>query len=291
MSLDLGGNLIVETSPCSLVRQPWRTIVANTATAEGLSSSLQNWWPSGSNPGGNTWQANLYSALAGVNTGVVFESTLLSPLNYTRAIRPIPEIDATSSCVPARRWCTVSAAEQDKCTWLRAAAHSLGVRPAVACQQRAAVFECLRDIRDDRADFFSVDTHFGYLARAHFRLTPVKLVQNPSASSSRVAVLVKESATNEISRFENLRDKVACFPEFGGLAYVAFVRAAHERGVISSQQCDYARAVGEFFNSSCAPGALDASHIIYNTSTFDATTLCTACRQSTPVAANASDCK
>lgn len=42
------------------------------------------------------------------------------------------------------------------------------------------------------------------------------------------------------------------------------MRTAHERGVISASQCDYARAVGELFDGACAPGALDASHTLYD---------------------------
>jgi hypothetical protein len=51
----------------------------------------------------------------------------------------------------------------------------------------------------------------------HYRLSPVKLVRNQRLASSRVAALVKDSSTANISRFENLRDQVACFPEFGGI--------------------------------------------------------------------------
>ncbi|RVE46379.1 hypothetical protein evm_009002 [Chilo suppressalis] len=284
--------LAMPTSPCSLVRQPWSAIVATAASADALLASLQNWWPDGQDPSGNSWESNLFSVLAGPNTRVAFESNLtplLSPSNFTSPIRSIPAIDATASCLPARRWCTMSAAEHEKCTWIRTAAYTLGIQPAISCQQRANEFACLRDIRDGNADFISIDTHYGFLARTHFRLSPVKLVQNLRDSTSRIAALVKESVTNEISRFENLRDKVACFPEFGGLAFMAFVRTAHERGVISSSECDYARAVGEFFSGSCAPGALDASHTIYESSTFNASRLCTACRWSSPVFANATN--
>lgn len=45
-------------------------------------------------------------------------------------------------------------------------------------------------------------------------------------------------------------------------AYVTFVRTAHERGIISASECDYAKSVGEFFDGACAPGAIDAAHAI-----------------------------
>lgn len=46
---------------------------------------------------------------------------------------------------------------------------------------------------------------------------------------------------------------------------MSFVRAGRERGVLPSSECDYARVVGEFFEGACAPGAIDASHSISNT--------------------------
>lgn len=48
-------------------------------------------------------------------------------------------------------------------------------------------------------------------------------------------------------------------------AYVAFVRAAQDRSVISTTECDYGKAVSEFFSGACAPGAQDASHALSDT--------------------------
>ncbi|KAL0808425.1 hypothetical protein ABMA28_012890 [Loxostege sticticalis] len=266
-------------APCSLVRQPWGAIVARNAVANTVSENLQAWYPTGTFSSGNVWQNNLWSLLSGgANARLVFEQNLQTPLEYTSPIRTIPSIDSTTSCLPAHRWCTVSPQEQNKCLWVRNAAHSLGIQPPISCQQRPNVFDCFDDIREARSDFFSVDSHYGYLARRHFNLSPVKLTTITRDAASRVATLIKASAADSITRFENLRDKVACFPEYGSIAYVAFVRIAQERGVISPSQCNYQRAVGEFFNSACAPGALHASHVISDLDDFNATTLCTACR-------------
>lgn len=64
-------------------------------------------------------------------------------------------------------------------------------------------------------------TEIPLLLSRHYSLSPVKLFQNSRSnprSMSRVVALVKEtSAQSEITRFENLRDKQACFPEFGGI--------------------------------------------------------------------------
>lgn len=286
-------NLANTTSPCALVKQPWGTIVANANAATNLLTGLRNWWPTGSDPGGNTWQSALFTALAGgSNRRVVFQDTPIFPLNYTQSIRPINSIDSTASCLPSRRWCVLSNNELTKCNWVRTASYILGLQPTITCLLRSNVFDCLTDIKDDKADFISAESNYGYVARQHFKLTPVKLVQNAQADAYRVAAFVKESAvaSSNITRFENLRDRKACFPEFGGLAYMAFVRTGHERQILDRSECDYARVVGEFFNGSCAPGAMDASHTIYEGSDFNASTLCSSCRSAVaPLNSNSSN--
>lgn len=267
-------------SPCAFIRQPWGAIVTSTVNAPTILTQLRTWWPAGSNPAGNTWQSTLFGVLAGgANARVIFQDAPVSVLNYTSPIRTISPAEATTSCLPARRWCTISEAEQTKCNWVRAAAHTLGIQPFIACQQRNTVLDCLSDTKDDQTDFIAIPSNYGYLARQHYKLSPVKLVQNAPADASRIAAFVKESsvATSNITRFENLKDKVACFPEYGGLAYVSFVRAGQERGILSSSECDYARTVGEFFAGACAPGAIDASHAL-SESSFNASVLCSACR-------------
>ncbi|CAH2101409.1 unnamed protein product [Euphydryas editha] len=272
------------TAPCSFVKQPWSTIVATRARSAEVLTRLREWWPNGVNPGGNTWHTTLFNSIIGGNNArIYYQDVPVTNLNYTQSIRSLPGIDSSSSCIPARRWCTISAQEHAKCNWIRGAAYTLGIEPSLSCQQKNNMFECLADIRDNTADFVVSAANYGYLARQHFRLSPVKLVENSRSSPSsftRVVALLKESSN--ITRFENLRGRKACFPEFGGLSYVAFVRTAHERSIISSSECDYSRAVGEFFDSACAPGALDNSHALTE-STYNATNLCTVCKPRVPV--------
>ncbi|XP_073964225.1 transferrin-like isoform X2 [Choristoneura fumiferana] len=276
-------NLNLNTAPCAFVRQPWSAIVASTARATEVQASLRAWWPTLVSPNDGSWRSTLYSILVPTwsNARVNFEDTLLSPANYTGPIRTVPSSHSATSCIPARNWCTVSEREFLKCQWVRSAAYTLGIQPTIACQQRNNYFECLRGVRDRQVDFLATPANYGYLARQNYRLAPVKLMQNQRTnekSFSRVTALLRNStATSEVTRFENLKGKKACFPEFGGISYVSFVRTAQQIGVLSASECDYAKAVGEFFEGACAPGALDATHALSETN-YDATPLCTACR-------------
>ncbi|CAH1641971.1 unnamed protein product [Spodoptera littoralis] len=277
-------------SPCSFVRQPWGTIVATTDNAAAVLLALRTAWPAGSNPG-SSWQSTLFTMLAGPATArVVYEDAPVSPVDFTSSFRPISNADASASCMPARRWCTVSEAELAKCNWVRGAAHILGIQPSITCLRRNTVLDCLSDVKAEQVDFLAISSTYGYLARQHYQLTPVKLVQNQFANATKIAAFVKESsvASGNLTRFENLRDKNACFPEFGGLAYVSFVRTGQERGILPTSECDYARVVGEFFGGACAPGAIDASFALSDSSSFNSSRLCTACR-ATPGVVNIPD--
>ncbi|CAH0730518.1 unnamed protein product, partial [Brenthis ino] len=274
-----------QTAPCSFVRQPWGGIVATTSRADEIAATLQQWWPDGTNPASNTWQSSLFLGIVGgVNARVTF-GQVMSPQNYTEGARSFPTVDASSTCLSPLRWCTISNEEYNKCMWIRSAAHTLGIEPAISCQRRNNIFGCFSDIRNNTADFIAAASNYGYLTRQHFRLSPVKLIQNSrsnAAAFSRIVALLREtSASNDITRFENLRNRKACFPEFGGIAYVSFLQVAHERSIISASECDYGRAVGEFFESACAPGATDNSHAL-GESSYNATNLCNLCRSHQP---------
>ncbi|XP_045457192.1 transferrin-like [Melitaea cinxia] len=288
------------TAPCSFVKQPWSTIVA-TSIGSILKNKLQL-KPYKLQKVQDLTLAQKATRLERaknkhLHVGGMLENLVLSDeKNFTvqqyvnkqndrvwLKFRSLPTIDSAASCIPARRWCTISTQEHAKCDWIRGAAYTLGIEPTISCQLKNNMVDCLADIRDNSGDFVVSQANYGYLGRQHYRLSPVKLVESSRSSPSsftRVVALLKN--TSNITRFENLRGRKACFPEFGGLSYVAFLRVAHERSVISSSECDYARAVGEFFDSACAPGALDNSHSLAE-STYNATNLCTVCKPTVPI--------
>lgn len=58
------------------------------------------------------------------------------------------------------------------------------------------------------------------------------------------------------------------------------MRVAHERRVISSNECDYACEIVSFFRASCAPGAADPAH--HPSKVADIKKLCDACTGFSP---------
>ncbi|GBP81952.1 Transferrin [Eumeta japonica] len=197
--------------------------------------------------------------------------------------RNLADIDATRFYMPTQRWCTISEAEQHKCEWVRHALHTLGVEPALSCQRGRSPLHCLWDIRAYNADFIAIDSNYGYSARHNYGLSSILIVKNYYTSKYRIAALVR--STSNVTSFENLRGKKACFPEFGGIAFLSFVATGHNKSILSTSECNYAKVVAEFFNGTCAPGALDSMHRLYD-SIFNINSLCNVCKSQYPAVGN-----
>lgn len=76
--------------------------------------------------------------------------------------------------------------------------------------------------------------------------------------------------------FEDLRGAKACFPEFGGIAQVAFVNVGKGRGFFDKDNCNSGEILNGFFGDSCLPGSQDELHSDPSNTTPD--TLCNLCR-------------
>lgn len=76
--------------------------------------------------------------------------------------------------------------------------------------------------------------------------------------------------------FEDLHGSKACFPEFGGIAQVAFVNVGKGRGFFDKDNCNSGEILNGFFGDSCLPGSQDELHSDPSNETPD--TLCNLCR-------------
>jgi hypothetical protein len=72
--------------------------------------------------------------------------------------------------------------------------------------------------------------------------------------------VIKESDAGRIKQFEDFKDKRACFPEFGGIASIAFINVAKNRGIFKRDDCSFGALLGEYFSDSCLPGSRDIFH-------------------------------
>lgn len=108
-------------------------------------------------------------------------------------------------------------------------------------------------------------------------MTAALYAETEDEKYASVVVLIHKNSKFE--RFENLRNSKACFAEFSGIASVAFINTGKSRGIFKNAECNYGRLLGDFFGSSCAPGAKDLTH---EQNVTNPDSLCSLCRVKAP---------
>ncbi|XP_058118360.1 transferrin-like [Anopheles ziemanni] len=261
----------VTGTPCSWLRQPWPTVMASTTKAIQISTRIDQWVRS-TQTAPSLWEEAIVRILTRDDQEkIVAVGDIQLPADYIRPFRPIPVV--SDLCQTTVRWCTTSLEEKQKCDVLSRAALTTGVLPYVECNNPTTNrMTCLDNIANNRADFVGIDSNYGFLARQK-DLTAAMYQETEKEKYSSVVVLVHEG--KGVDRFERLRDSKACFPEFGGIASVAFVNVGRSRGIFDRNECDYSRLMSDFFSESCAPGSRDKLH---DPTGENSANLCALCR-------------
>lgn len=98
--------------------------------------------------------------------------------------------------------------------------------------------------------------------------------------NSVIIAIVRESKDNiyPIKNFYDLKNRKACFPEYGGISWLSFTNIARTDGIISSKSCDYSLLVSKLLSGACTPGIEDADHARTAISADVSSKLCSACR-------------
>uniref|UniRef100_A0A182M421 Transferrin-like domain-containing protein n=1 Tax=Anopheles culicifacies TaxID=139723 RepID=A0A182M421_9DIPT len=241
---------------CTWIAQPWPVVMASATKAVQIAARLEVWLRN-SLTSGAPWETAIIDILTHhYSDKIAPASSIQSPTDYIFPHRPLPV--PSDICQSTVRWCTTSIEEQSKCNVLSKAALTTGVYPLVQCNNPTPNrISCLREISADRADFAGIDSNYGYLARQS-NLAAALYQETEKEKYSSVVVLVHEGKGHD--RFEKLRNARACFPEFGGIASIAFVNVGRSRGIFDHNECDYGHLMSEFFSESCAPGSRDDLH-------------------------------
>ncbi|GAB0090184.1 Transferrin [Sergentomyia squamirostris] len=240
--------------PCVWLRQPWRLIVSSDAKAVQLPLYMNDWFNSGRS---EPWKDAIKSIITAESAIVHRPQSLQRLRDYARTIREIP-IDF-NFCNTRATWCTTSTDEYEKCRVVSAGGLTAGVLPTIECREpRPNVVACLNDIASKGSDMMGIDSNYGFLARQVYNLTGVMYAETETNKYSTVVILVRANST--FRGIESLRDTKVCFPEYGGIAKVAFINAAKADGVFAEKNCNFSTSLGEFFGQSCIPGARDSLH-------------------------------
>ncbi|KAF5299227.1 hypothetical protein FQA39_LY02400 [Lamprigera yunnana] len=280
-------------TPCTWGKQPWNIIVANRKMESQVKKSLQSWLPKyvvGESSASSTVDENIFvTPFKSVffpqeeEYRIKFYDTPESLLKYMEGYRTIPSVD--EKCNDDIKWCTVSDAEQKKCEWLSQASANIGVQPSIKCVQSHNTFACLEDMKNKNVDVVASDAHFGYISRRK-NLVPLAYLDTAQRNRIKPIVVIKHS-DNSITKFEDLKGKKACFPEYGGIEWLSFINITRDRGILSKASCDYGKLISDFVGDSCMPGAHDKEH---ETSEIDQDKLCRLCQAHPYISKTESNC-
>ncbi|XP_023702875.1 transferrin isoform X2 [Cryptotermes secundus] len=244
-------NVISNERPCKWIQQPWRSIIVkDNQTSKDLMTQLQKIVPTTKARRSHTWMDTVNYIITGSSNKLhIMEASLRS---FIQKGREIPQPGNTLPCRKPIKWCTTSKIENNKCEWLREAALTQGIVPDLQCVQGTSHLDCSDMIRSRKADIIGIDSNLGPIASHSYNLRTVMYQETIEDGHFKVVAVI--NSRTGAANLTELKNKKACFPEFGGLAWIACLEAIRNSSVPESEVCPYDDSMGTFFKSVCAPG-------------------------------------
>lgn len=204
----------------------------------------------------------------------------LYPNQYTpvQQATPPPGPIYPQFMVSVARLCVVSEKELEKCNRMRNAFRAQRLKPELSCVTGHDTIACMEDISQGLADLTMLDA--GDIARAghRFNLIPIIAERYNLRDPSYYVVAVARQVDKETDLLY-LKGKKSCHTGFGEaagwiipLSFLLFNERMRSYG-----PCQSAKAASQFFEKSCAPGALSNRYQAVSSSGWDFTNLCDLC--------------
>ncbi|KAM6064283.1 melanotransferrin isoform 3-T3 [Theristicus caerulescens] len=153
------------------------------------------------------------------------------------------------------RWCTVSEQELSKCNDMSKAFGGAGILPPLECTEGGSAANCTRMIKDDLADAVTLDGRLIYQAGKEHGLKPVvgEVYDQEIGTSYYAVAVVRKSSSITIDRLKGVR---SCHTGINRTAgWDVPVGYLIDSGRLAAMGCDLPKAVSDYFNASCVPGA------------------------------------
>ncbi|XP_036377519.1 melanotransferrin [Megalops cyprinoides] len=247
---------------CNLVRVPARGIVVSSEVQR---SVVYNMLREGVDKGGfNMFSSAIYGGsdlmFSDTSTQFIFSETdsykAWMGEGYYNALRAM---DCTMSDIPkSLRWCVLSDGEQKKCVAMAEAFKQKALTPEIQCTHGESQEDCMQKIQNNQADAITLDGGFIYTAGKDYGLVPAAGESYTGSLDGSIyyAVAVLEKTNRNVNSFHDLKGRTSCHTGYGRTAgWNIPMGVLIEKGLIRPQKCQVPQAAGEFFKSSCVPGA------------------------------------
>ncbi|XP_067398956.1 melanotransferrin isoform X2 [Emydura macquarii macquarii] len=158
------------------------------------------------------------------------------------------------------RWCTISEQEQSKCNDMSAAFIDANILPNVLCVSGGSAINCTHMIKNNLADAVTLDGGTIYQAGKEHSLKPVVgEVYDQEIGTSYYAVAVVRK--NVFISINSLKGVKSCHTGINRtVGWNVPVGYLIDSGRMSVMGCDVPKAVSEYFNASCVPGANNVNY-------------------------------
>ncbi|KAM6973571.1 otolith matrix protein 1 [Aplochiton taeniatus] len=159
-------------------------------------------------------------------------------------------------------WCVISDAEEQKCLDLAGNVTARNIRGTLLCVRGQSPNDCMMKIKTGEADaatMFADDIYTAGLCHG-LELAAGESLNGEDGVSFYVVALARRSSS-DLSLLE-MHERSSCHPGIrttvGWTVPIGFLVNTSQISV--DEQCNFPRAVGEFFGYSCVPGVKDREH-------------------------------
>uniref|UniRef100_H2YUB9 Transferrin-like domain-containing protein n=1 Tax=Ciona savignyi TaxID=51511 RepID=H2YUB9_CIOSA len=160
-------------------------------------------------------------------------------------------------------WCVVSNDEMTKCNQMSAAFQSIGVSVLVQCVSGKSMDGCVRMVKDNTADAFTVDG--GHLLDNRADLKPVLAEDYGNGDATYWAVAVVKKSDKSVNLTSaGLGGKKSCHTGYGktaGWKVPMGVFLSTDILTTTATSCDIPQAVSNLFSQSCVPGSPNSPNL------------------------------
>ena len=276
-----GTALIDKYHSCNWGFVPSHAVVVSSSASPKLRQDIQNFILQSVRVYGRTrtsaYDGSLYSSTGDMSQQFqLFKSDSADGSNLflddTTNLVPIPERNQTFSdylgqdmryfealheCnVPTARLCVISKPEFYKCLQMAIAFKAQMLKPKLACYLGKSSIDCMKAIRDKKADLTVLDAGDVYKAGSNFGLIPIVAEKYDLNDTSYYVVAVAKQSDPETDLFF-LKGKTSCHTGYGTAAgWVIPLSFFLSNNRMRSYGCDSLLAASQYFQKSCVPGAM-----------------------------------